>query len=55
MVLWRSKMPSILIETGFISNKQERAYLQSEEGQVEIANAVAKSVEQYKKQVENLK
>lgn len=55
MVLWRSKMPSILIETGFISNKKERAYLTSTEGQAEIASAVAKSVEQYKKQVENLK
>lgn len=55
MVLWRSKMPSIYIETGFISNKQERAYLTSEAGQAEMASAVAKSVEQYKKQVENLK
>lgn len=55
MVLWRSKMPSILIETGFISNKVERQYLTSEEGQQELSKAIAKSVEQYKKQVENLK
>lgn len=55
MVLWRSKMPSILIETGFISNKKERDYLISEDGQNELALAIAKSVEQYKKQVENLK
>jgi len=55
MVLWRSKMPSILIETGFISNKSEREYLTSENGQTDLAYAIAQSVEQYKKQVENLK
>jgi N-acetylmuramoyl-L-alanine amidase len=55
MVLWRSKMPSILIETGFLSNKTERVYLTSEEGQSELALAIAKSVDDYKKQVEKTK
>jgi N-acetylmuramoyl-L-alanine amidase len=52
MVLWKSKMPSILIETGFLSNKQERAYLTSESGQAELAGAIAKAVANYKKRVE---
>jgi N-acetylmuramoyl-L-alanine amidase len=52
MVLWKSKMPSILIETGFLSNKTERAYLTSESGQKELAVAIAQSVNTYKKQAE---
>ena len=52
MVLWKSKMPSILIETGFLSNKVERAYLTSEKGQDSLALAIAQSVNQYKNQVE---
>jgi len=52
MVLWRSKMPSILIETGFISNNKERAYLTSNSGQEELADAIAKAVKQYKVSVE---
>lgn len=55
MVLWKSKMPSILIETGFLSNKQERDYLTSENGQNELAKAIALSVDAYKKQVEKSK
>ena len=55
MVLWKSKMPSILIETGFLSNTKERAYLTSEKGQKELAHAIAKSVHQYKTSVEKSK
>ena len=29
-------MPSVLVETGFISNKEEEEYLNSEKGQEEI-------------------
>jgi N-acetylmuramoyl-L-alanine amidase len=48
MVLWKCKMPSILIETGFISNPKERAYLTSNKGQDELAKAIAEAVKQYK-------
>ncbi|MDR2408063.1 MAG: N-acetylmuramoyl-L-alanine amidase [Bacteroidales bacterium] len=40
LVLWRSAMPSVLIETGFLSNKQEEAYLASEKGQTELSLAI---------------
>jgi N-acetylmuramoyl-L-alanine amidase len=40
LVLWRSAMPSILIETGFLSNKEEEAYLASEKGQTELSLAI---------------
>ena len=53
MVLWRCKMPSILIETGFISNKVERNFLTSAAGQQEVATAIAKAVENYRQKVES--
>jgi N-acetylmuramoyl-L-alanine amidase len=55
MVLWRSKMPSVLIETGFLSNKAERAYLTSDEGQHQLARAIASSVLEYKSKLEGAK
>ena len=55
MVLWRSKMPSVLIETGFLSNKSDRVILTSKEGQLKIAESIAKGVKEYKKQVEGTK
>lgn len=54
MVLWKSKMPSILIETGFLSNAKERTYLTSDSGQVVLAQAIAKAVKQYKTSVEKV-
>ena len=50
MVLHKTAMPSILIEMGFISNKDEGAYLNSEEGQNEIAKAIADAIMSYKKE-----
>ncbi len=55
MVLWRSKMPSILIETGFISNKAERSFLLSDAGQEQLSVAIAKAVNTYKIKIENSK
>ncbi len=40
LVLWRSAMPSILIETGFLSNKSEETYLATEKGQTELSVAI---------------
>jgi len=50
MVLHKTSMPSILIEMGFISNKNEGQYLNSEEGQNEIAKAIADAIMGYKKE-----
>ena len=52
-VLQATQMPAILIETGFIANPEDERYLNSEEGQQEIAEAIAKGVKKYKEQVEN--
>ena len=49
MVLHKAYMPRVLIETGFISNPTEGARLDSEEGQQEIATAIAEAIISYKK------
>src|SRR6187431_311518 len=48
MVLHKAYMPRILIETGFISNPTEGDLLNSEEGQNEIAKAIADAIISYK-------
>ncbi len=48
MVLHKAYMPRILIETGFISNPVEGNVLDSEEGQNEIAKAIADAIISYK-------
>ena len=49
MVLHKAYMPRVLIETGFISNPTEGARLDSDEGQQEIASAIADAIVSYKK------
>ena len=48
-VLDATAMPGVLIELGFISNKNEGAYLNSDEGQEEMARTIAKAIISYKK------
>jgi N-acetylmuramoyl-L-alanine amidase len=50
MVLHKAYMPRVLIENGFISNPVEGAKLDSEDGQQEIAEAIAKAITGYKKE-----
>ncbi len=46
-VLHATGMPSILVETGFISNKEEEEYMMSEEGQAEITTNIVTALKQY--------
>lgn len=46
-VLHATGMPSILVETGFISNKEEEEYLNSDAGRNEIASNILQAVKQY--------
>ncbi|WLD24811.1 N-acetylmuramoyl-L-alanine amidase [Flavobacterium dauae] len=50
LVLHGAFMPSILIEMGFLSNSEEGAYLNSEEGKNEMARSIANAIIDYKKQ-----
>ncbi len=54
-VLSATQMPAVLIETGFIANPDDERYLNSERGQQEIAEAIAKGIKKYKDQVDNPK
>lgn len=47
-VLHNTYMPSILIETGFITNKNEGDYLNSELGKKEISNSIFEAILSYK-------
>lgn len=49
LVLWRTAMPAVLIETGFLTNATEEKYLNSQEGQDFIANSVYQAILEYKK------
>ncbi|MES2544386.1 MAG: N-acetylmuramoyl-L-alanine amidase [Bacteroidota bacterium] len=50
MVLHKAYMPRVLIEMGFISNIEEGEDLDSEDGQEDIASAIATAIMSYKKE-----
>ncbi|MGZ5135316.1 MAG: N-acetylmuramoyl-L-alanine amidase family protein, partial [Flavitalea sp.] len=47
-VLQATAMPSVLVETGFITNPQEEQYLNSDDGQNTIAKCITDAVLNYK-------
>ena len=51
IVLHQTFMPSVLIETGFLTNKSEGSYLNSKKGQQEMGKAIADAVLTYKEEV----
>ena len=52
IVLHQTFMPSVLVETGFLTNKTEGAYLNSKKGQQQMGNAIAMAVIAYKKSLD---
>jgi N-acetylmuramoyl-L-alanine amidase len=46
-------MPSILVETGFLTNKEEEKYLHSDKGQDYLASAIYRAFKAYKIDVES--
>ena len=50
MVLHKAYMPRVLIEMGFISNKEEGARLDSEQGQDDVAQGIAEAIVSYKRE-----
>lgn len=48
LVLRMSAMPSVLVETGFISNKEEANYISSEDGQRNIALSILEAFRKFK-------
>ena len=50
LVLRNITHPSVLVEVGFLSNKNEEKYLMTSEGQAYIASAIFRAIRDYKKQ-----
>lgn len=51
IVLKETAMPSVLIETGFLTNKNDETYLRSALGQQEIANKIADAFDAYNQEI----
>lgn len=51
-VLKSTTMPSVLVETGFLSNTEEEKFLATPEGQYTIARSIAEAFVEYKNEVE---
>lgn len=54
IVLHQTFMPSVLVETGFLSNKNEGAYLNSKKGQSEFGKTLADAILSYKTQLDGV-
>ena len=52
LVLWRTAMPSVLIETEFLSSTESEKFANSEPGQDKLARAIFSAFRQYKDEVE---
>ncbi len=54
LVLHQTTMPSVLIETGFLTNPTEEQFLGSKDGQVQMANSIFKAFKRYKNKLEGI-
>ncbi len=54
LVLCHSAMPAVLVETGYINNPDDEAYLNSEAGQNEIVASITRALINYKAEVEQV-
>jgi N-acetylmuramoyl-L-alanine amidase len=53
LVLWKTTMPSVLVEVGYLSNKNEEKFLNTTQGQSYLASAIYRAFKEYKKEIEN--
>ncbi len=51
-VLWRTYMPSVLTEIGYLTNPEEERFLGSEKGQDYVASSLFKAFREYKDEIE---
>jgi N-acetylmuramoyl-L-alanine amidase len=54
LVLYKTTMPSVLIETGFLTNPTEERFLNNDENQTKMANAMFVAFERYKAELEGV-
>lgn len=53
-VLWRTYMPSVLTEIGFLTNPEEEQFLGSSRGQDYIASGIFRAFREYKDEIEGI-
>ncbi len=53
-VLWRTYMPSVLTEIGFLTNPEEEHFLGSDKGQDYIASGIFRAFREYKDELEGI-
>ncbi len=49
VVLYRTTMPAVLIELGFLSNNEEEKFLGNDDSQLKLASSIFESFSKYKK------
>ena len=54
LVLWMTTTPSVLVETGFLSNIKEESFLISDNGQDLIASGIYRACKEYKTEIESI-
>jgi N-acetylmuramoyl-L-alanine amidase len=54
LVLYKTTMPSVLIETGFLTNKKEENFLDDPVNQIKMANSIFKAFQEYKSEIEGI-
>ena len=54
LVLYKTTMPSVLIETGFLTNPNEEKFLADVDGQTKMANSMFAAFEKYKNELEGV-
>jgi N-acetylmuramoyl-L-alanine amidase len=53
IVIWETTMPSVLIETGYLTNAEDAQILSSENGRENISKAIFKAFNEYKNSFED--
>lgn len=54
LVLWRTSMPSVLFEVGYLSNKKEESDLNDTLNQVYMASGIFRAFRDYKQELESM-
>ncbi len=53
LVLRETTMPSVLVETGYLSNAKDNNFLSTSNGKSQVVNSIAQAFSEYKREVEN--
>lgn len=52
LVLWKTSMPSVLIETGFLTDPDDAKFLKEDWGRMNMAERIFCAIDEYKKEME---